>query len=324
AAIWGGAAAVATPPPVPWLQRLTSLPPAMPRSGPAQVAVVVDDISAAYTACGSDLVKPLLSDQRLGLALMGVPYDVWTLDDVLAGMAVGYRLYIFLDAFYLDDNARQQLLGALGQHKCTALWIYGAGALDVGMSLRPMKYLTGFTLVRPLRPIAGAAAGDQAEGPAPRTDRGPLQVRIGGPEGYVYGASVPVTPRFACMDDRADVRGTLVGTPYGGLAVGERDGLKSVWSAAPQLPASLLRSIALDADAHVFSQNGAGVYANRNLLAVRASTDGDQRVHLPHLAEVYDLATGKPVRSAATEFVVNMKAGEIKLFYWGTAPLATP
>ena len=27
------------------------------------------DISAAYTACGSDLVKPLLSDQRLGLAV---------------------------------------------------------------------------------------------------------------------------------------------------------------------------------------------------------------------------------------------------------------
>jgi len=94
-----------------------------------------------------------------------------------------------------------------------------------------------------------------------------------------------------------------------------------VWSAAPHLPASLLRSIALDADVHLYAESGTGVYGNENLLAVRAGSDGEQRIQLPRLAEVYDLATGRPVGRPATEFSVRMKAGEIKLYYWGATPL---
>ncbi|MCE5239261.1 beta-galactosidase [bacterium] len=325
AAMWGGVAAVEAPPQAAWVQRLAALPPTMPRSGPAEIAVVVDDISAAYTACGSELTKPLLSDQRLGLALMGAPYDVWTLDDVLNGLAVGYRMYVFLDAFYLDGEARKQLLSALSAQKCTAVWVYAPGALDTGMNSRTIKELTGLTLARPLRPIEGAVKADEADGPAPRTDRGPLQVKLAGPDRVIYGSTLPVSPRFACVDDQADIRGTLVGTDYGGLAVLERSGVKSVWSAAPHLPASLLRSIALDADVHLFSEGATGVYANRNLLAIRAAADGEQHVRLPRPADVFDLATGRPVgATASTDFAVRMKAGEIRFYYWGAAPLAAP
>jgi hypothetical protein len=322
AATAGGVAAVEAPPQAAWLERLAALPPTMPRSGPAEVAVVVDDISAAYTGCGPDLVKPLLSDQRFALSLLGAPADVWMLDDVLSGVALGYKLYIFLDAFYLDAKARQQLVGALSQQPCTALWIYAPGALDADMNLRTIKHLTGLTLFRPLHEIPGAKPVE--DGPAPRTDKGPLQVKIGGAEGFTYGTPTAVSPRFACWDERADIRGTLVGTPHGGFAVAERDGVKSVWSAAPHLPASLLRSIAMDADVHLFSPTGAGIYANKNLLAVRASADGDQRVLLPRVAAVYDLQSGQVLGPAANEFTARMKAGEIRLYYWGAAPLATP
>lgn len=318
----GGVAAVeAMPQSAPWLPRLSSLPAAMPRHSISEVAVVVDDISAAYTARGNDLVKPLLSDQRLGLALMGAPYDVWTLDDVLSGSATGYKLYIFLDTFYLDANARKQLAVALGQQKCTALWIYAPGVLDLAINSRTAKELTGLTLVRPLQAVPGPKVADGSDGPVIRTDRGPLQVRMGGAGGYVYGTPAAITPRFAAMSDQADIYGSLVGSEFGGYAVTRHGDFKSVWSAAPHLPASLLRSIAAEADVHVFADNGTGVYANQNLLAVRASADGNQRIQLPRMAEVTDLADGRPVGPAATSFTVNMHAGEMRLYYWGSAPL---
>jgi hypothetical protein len=323
----GGVAAVEPGPgglPDATLTRLQALPPRMPRRSVSEIAVIVDDISAAYTACGSDLVRPLLSEQRLGLSVMGAPCDVWTLDDMLAGEVGGYDLYIFLDAFYLDAGARRQLVRVLSERKCTALWIYAPGAIDANINTRLMKELTGLTFVRPLRRLSAGPGGpgeEEGDGAVKLTDKGPLQVKIAGPGGYTYGAELPITPRFACADDRADIRGSLLGSAYGGFAVLDLPGFKSVWSAAPHLPASLLRSIALDADTHLYADSGTGVYANENLLVVRAGRDGEQRVRLPRLAEVVDLETGQPVGQRATEFVAHLKAGEIKLYYWGTAPL---
>jgi hypothetical protein len=147
-------------------------------------------------------------------------------------------------------------------------------------------------------------------------------VRVGGEGGYVYGSPVPLSPRFICVDDKADVRGTLAGTSFGGLAVKDNGNLKSVWSAAPHLPASLLRSIAVDADVHLYADDGDGVYLNRSLIAVRAAADGEHTIRLPRLAQVYDLADGKPVGKQANQFQVTLKAGQIGLYYYGSAPLA--
>jgi hypothetical protein len=292
---------------------LRALPAQLDRSSTSEIAVIVDDISAAYTSCGPELVKPLLSDQRVSLSLMGAPVDVWTLDDLMQGTVSGYKLYIFLDCFYLDSQWRKQLVSLLAQQSCTALWVYAPGAIDQNIGGRTMKDLTGLTLV----PWAERRQGD-AELPT-RVDKGLLQVKVG--EGYTYGAPVPLSPRFICVDDKADVRGTLAGTSFGGLAVKDLGTLKSVWSAAPHLPATLLRDIAADADVHLYSDNADGVYANRSLIMVRAAADGERVIKLPKLAQVYDLADGNPVGKKSSEFRVRLKAGQIGLYYYGEGPL---
>ncbi|MEN6304306.1 MAG: beta-galactosidase [Armatimonadia bacterium] len=271
------------------------------RGSISEVAVVVDDISLAYTAAGSDLVKPLLSDQRVGLSLIGAPVDVWTLDDVMSGRAPGYKLYIMLDAFYLDAASRKQLQAALAQQPCTALWVYAPGAIDESIGGRTMRELTGLTLVQ-------------------RYEKGPLQVKVTG-DGYTYGPAAPLTPRFVCVDDKADVLGMLVGTPYGGLASGQMGKTKNVWSGATHLPASLLRSIALDADVHLWTEAGDAVYVRENVLALRAGQDGEHVVRLPQLAQVYDLETGQAVGPRSSEFRVRLKQGEVRMYYWGSGPL---
>lgn len=279
---------------------LQSLPPGLDRSSLADTAVIIDDISAAYTSCGPELLKPLLSDQRVSLSLMGAPVDVWTLDDLMEGRAAGYKEYLFLDCFYLDGQWRQQLVNLLAQQPCTAVWVYAPGAIDQAIGGRTMKDLTGLTLVQ-------------------RAEKGLLQVKVG--DGYTYGSPLSLSPRFVCVGDQADIRGFLSGTPFGGLAVGANGPTKTVWSAAPHLPAGLLRSIASDADVHLYCDDGDGVYLNRSLIAIRAATDGEHVVHLPRLAQVYDLADGRPVGKNATEFRVRLKAGQIGIYYYGDAPL---
>ena len=279
---------------------LPSLPPTLDRSSVADVAVIIDDISAAYTSCGPELMKSLLCDQRVSLSLMGAPVDVWTLDDLMGGRAAGYKEYLFLDCFYLDGQWRKQLVDLLGQQPCTAVWVYAPGAIDQAIGGRTMKDLTGLTLVQ-------------------RAEKGLLQVKAG--DGYTYGSPLSLSPRFVCVDDKADLRGFLAGTTLGGLAVGVNGTTKSVWSAAPHLPAGLLRGIASDADVHLYCDDGDGVYLNRSLIAIRAAADGEHVVRLPRLAQVYDLASGKAVGSKASEFRVRLRAGQIGLYYYGDAPL---
>lgn len=297
---------------------LRALPPTLDRSSVAEIALIVDDISAAYTSCGPELVKPLLSDQRVSLSLLGAPVDVWTLDDLMEGRAAGYKLYFFVDCFYLDAQWRKQLASLLAQQPCTALWVYAPGAIDLSLGGRTMKDLTGMTLV----PWVQHQPAD-LEAPG-RVDKGLLQVRVGGEGGYVYGSPQSLSPRFICVDDKADIRGMLMGTTLGGLAVKEVGTLKSVWSAAPHLPASLLKLLATEAEVHMYGDDGDGVYLNRSLIAVRAARDGEHVVRLPQLAQVYDLADGRPLGKQATEFRVSLKAGQIGLYYYGPAPLTGP
>jgi hypothetical protein len=292
---------------------LRSLPAQLDRSSVSEIALIVDDISAAYTSCGPELVKPLLSDQRVSLSLLGAPVDVWTLDDLMQGAVTGYKLYIFVDCFYLDSQWRKQLSELLAQQHCTALWIYAPGAIDQNIGGRTMKDLTGLTIV----PWAERRQGD-TELPA-RVDKGLLQVKVG--EGYSYGSPVALSPCFICVDDKADARGTLAGTSFAGLAMKDLGTLKSIWSAAPHLPATLLREIAEEADVHLYSDNADGVYANRSLIMVRAAADGERVIKLPKLAQVYDLADGKPVGKKASEFRVRLKAGQIGTYYYGDGPL---
>lgn len=317
----GGMAAVEALPEASFVAQIQTLSPTLPRRSRSEIAVILDDISAAYTAAGTDLVKPLLADQRVGLALMGAPYDVWMLDDVLSGLAIGYKLYIFLNAFYLDAAAREQLVKFLSEQKATALWIYAPGALEATMSARHMKALTGLTLIRPLQVLASPRKENVDFSEPVRTDRGPLRVKVSSAESYLYGLTAPITPRFACLGDKADIRGVLVGTQWGGLAVTEHQGFKSIWSAAPHLPASLLRSLAQEADVHIYAEAGVGVYANESWLALRGPEEETYRVQLPQLADVMDVASGQALGPRSNVFSVKLKAGELRLYYWGTLPL---
>lgn len=285
-----------------WSERLNGFLGGTDRRGVSEVAVIVDDISAAYLGCGKELPKPLLSDQRLGLALLGAPCDVWLLDDVMTGRVPRYKLYIFLNAFYLDGESRTTLVQYLNAEPCTALWIYAAGALDQTLGGRVMKDLTGMTLVQ-------------------RPGKGPLQVKVNDVPPYTYGASLPLAPRFVCADDQADVRGQLVGTDYGGLAVKPYGQIRSVWSAAPHLPAGLLRNLAREAGVHLYADNGASVVAARGLLAVRA-TDTPTVVRLREAADVYELATGKLLGRSVKEFRPVLPAGSSALYYLAPAGTA--
>jgi len=269
------------------------------RQSAAEIAVVVDDVSVAYTVCGNELTGPLLDEQRRAVTLLGAPVDVWLLDDVLSGRAPLYRMYLFLNAFYLTKADREALRAELARGKATAVYVYTAGAIDKNIGGRTAKHLTGITIL----PLRG---------------EGLLQVVLP-EEAGTYGTHSPVRLRFTC-DPTADWMATLQGTHTAGLAQLSTEEGTVVWSAAPNIPSSILRGLALDAGVHMYADPGNAVYACKELVGIRAGKSGRHSVYLPDAADVYDCFSGELLGRSTDQVTLALEKGETALLYVGGSP----
>jgi len=268
----------------------------------ADVAVILDHYSIAHTACGNALTGPLLDEQRRAVTLMGMPADVWFLEDVLAGNIPVYRFYLVPDAFFLQANDRAALRAQLARDGATGLYVYLAGAVDLTIGGRTMKDLMGITPVR-LR------------------DSGLLQVSVG--DGAAYGTREPVSPRFVFGRDGDPVAG-LVGSGHGGLVERRGETGLVVWSAAPNVPAALLSEYAVDAGAHLYCAQKAAVYGAGPLLGLRATTGGRHRLLLPEAADVYDCLSGRLLGADTTGVDLELEQGDTVLLRIGSQPGERP
>ena len=108
--------------------------------------------------------------------------------------------------------------------------------------------------------------------------------------------------------------GTLAGVDKPGLLVKEEQGWTSVYSSAPILPAALLRNIARAAGCNIYDDANDEVYADKNFLAIYATSAGPRTVHLPRVARVVDLLDNKTLAVGVREFTISVSANSLRLF----------
>jgi hypothetical protein len=104
--------------------------------------------------------------------------------------------------------------------------------------------------------------------------------------------------------------------------VKELDGWRSVYAAAPNLPAPILRGLARYAGVHLYSEAGDVLYAARQLLAVHTVGGGSRQLRLPQRAEVvYDLFAGTEVAADCDAFEVDLPKASTTLWFTGERAL---
>jgi hypothetical protein len=265
------------------------------RSGGADVAVVIDENSTLYTGLQNTLLRPLIRDQILELGRMGAAYDWVFLNDL--DRARPYKLYVFLDAFHVDEQQRAAIdrLRRRGAH--ALLWLYGAGfagerALDVQGSSR----LTGIDM-------------------AVEEKVGPLLVRT---DRVVYGTSTGIGPLIYPKDPKAEVLGLLEGHEVPGLVRKAIDGLDVYYSAAPTVAASVLRTMAARAGAHVYNFRDDVLYVNRSFLALHTASAGVRTLHLPRRTSVYDVYAGTLVARDVVQLDVDLPVRRTVIYFLGS------
>jgi hypothetical protein len=306
----------------PWLERFHRIGEwaiELDRTPQADVAVFLDDESMFYEDIRNTLSIPLIWHQRhQGLARFGAPYDMYLLQDFIDGRLPPYKLCIFLNAFHLDAGRRAALLRELARTGCTALWIYAPGFVAEKLSLDAMRDLTGFTF----------ESAPQPWGPFMHVTRFDHPITIDVPQDLFWGTNSILGPLFHVKDPDATVLGEVVytmGRCKPGLAVKAMDGWTSIYAAAPNIPAPVLRGIARFARAHVYNDAGDVLTGTRDLLAVHTTSGGRREFRLPARAEViHDLYENRTVARRASRFTVEMAPVSSALWYTGTERALAP
>ena len=278
----------------------------------AEVAVLIDDESFFYETSRYNLDLPLIFQQRLwGLPKMGAPFDVYLLQDFLEGKLGPYKLYIFLNPLRLDEPRRAALKTELRRDGRVALWIYAPGYIKDRPGVRNMEDLTGFRF----------GSGEQPWGPLVHvTDFAHPATAELDPD-LVWGTNFKLAPLFYVDDPEARILGQVVysqGNCRPGFAVKEFPAWKSVYSAGPNLPASVLRGIAKYAGVHIYSDAGDVLYASRELLGVHTVRGGRRTFQLPRRVEVIASLFAKTIDGRDTSsFTVNLEPKSTALFFTG-------
>jgi hypothetical protein len=286
------------------------------RKPSAEIAVLLDDESFFYETVKNDLDFPLIFKQRLtGLPRVGAPYDVYLLDDFIAGGLRPYKLYIFLNAFKLDDKRRAGLKRELRKEGRVALWIYAPGYINTAPSLDNMYDLTGFRFSKNQHPWPSYLFITEFNHPA----------TAGLSQDLFWGTDSRLGPQFYVTDPDAQVLGRAVfaqGTCQPGYTVKVMPDWISIYVAVPNIPSPVLRGIARYAGVHLYSDKGDVLYATSDLMSVHTVAGGKRTFKLPVAVEiVYDLFEKKTLAKNKDTFDVNLKPASTAFFYTGKESL---
>jgi hypothetical protein len=255
----------------------------------------------------------ILQQQFWGLPKLGAPYDLYLLQDFVEGRMKPYKLYIFLNALRVDKDRRAALNQELRKDGRVALWIYGSGYIERDPSLEHMRELTGFTFAKHMQPWGPQMFILDYTHPITRDL----------PQDLTWGTNNKLCPVFCLDDPEARVLGEVVfsrGNSKPGMGVKTFPQWTSIYVAAPNLPAPLLRGIAGFAGVHLYNREGDVLYASPDLLAVHTIAGGSRTFSLPRQVErVYDLFTHESIAHDAAEFQVKLRPASTSLFYTGGA-----
>ncbi|MBT5874761.1 MAG: hypothetical protein HOH43_15190 [Candidatus Latescibacteria bacterium] len=297
-------------------QKLGTFGLELDRSPASEIAVILDDESYFYQTVRNDLDLPLVFQQRLwGLPKLGAPADYYLLDDLIEGKMPPYKLYIFLNAFRLDRNRREMLARELRRDGRVAVWIYAPGYIEDEPGLEHMTDLTGFEFGR----------GDHPWGPLMHITDFTHPITAGLPQDLMWGTNSVLGPVFHLEDPAAEVLGQVVysqGRCLPGLGVKTFEDWTSVYIAAPNIPAPVLRGLARFAGVHLYSDQGDVLYASTQLLSAHSVSGGLRTFVLPHQVEVvFDLYKEEVLGRDVNQFSVTLSPASTSLYYTGAANL---
>jgi len=259
----------------------------------SQVAVISAPESEYYLGYrqtpNNEISYGLYHDQMAAFYRTGAPFDWYLIDDLEAIRDKGYRVFVFLDCFYLTDR-QQTAIEALRSDNRTLIWFYAPGyAAQEKLSLSRMEELTGFRFeVEEQGSLKGVLVENGAE------------VGIGKTQRTLF--TVCAAPGVRTL---AHGVGALKGKAV--MAEKKSPAWTSVFSAVPGVTSDQLRAWYRTAGVHIYTDCGDVLSANESWVMLHTRTAGAKRVVLPRISrKVTEITTDRVIGENIGEFTLEL------------------
>ena len=263
------------------------------RTRSAQVAVISAPESEFYLGYRrtpeNEISYGLYHDQMGEFYRTGAPFDWYLIDDLEAARDKGYKVFVFLDCFYLTAEQLKAVESLRSQNR-TLVWFYAPGyASQEDLSLARMEALTGFRFEQAEEgPLQGVMRGSAAEVGIGKTQKTLFTVR---PDDGVCELARGVGP----LHDKTV------------MAMKQNAAWTSVFSAIPGVTADLLRSLYRDAGVHVYADEGDVLSANESWLMIHTRAAGAKHVVLPKTCrKITEITTEKVIAEHTRSFTTDL------------------
>lgn len=251
----------------------------------SEVAVFVSNESLYYVNKCSRINTLTICRQREGLARMGAPYDIFSLNDIDKVNKDKYKVCIFTNAYYLTDEQREYINTEIKKDGRTLVFLGGCDCVsDEGFSLAKMEEMCGFKL----------------------SEIDTEETKINAFDGS-FGYDKVKNPIFY-INEEIEFLGRYSKSRKGGLARKDFGDYKTVFSGIGNLTGTVLREILREAGVFIYAENDVSIYVNSRLIGVYNSKNEYTEIRVKEDGEYTEIFSGKKVNSQ--NGIIKLHTGE--------------
>jgi len=242
----------------------------------SEVAVFISGESLYYVNKMSGMNTELICNQRGGLARMGTPYDIFSLNDLDYDDCQKYKALIFIGAFALTEK-QKQTIEELKANNRTLVFIGAPDCVN-----KNQNSILGMEL-------------DQVKG---------LESTIEC-ENYSYGYEQEKTDAMFVKDTNVKVLGKYKNSSKSALVLKKNADYSIVFSGIGNLSADALRDILKEANVHVYLENNEATFISNKLIGIYCPLHKESTIMLQKDGKYIDLFTNEVFISNNKKININ-------------------
>ncbi len=285
---------------------------------PAEVAFVADEDSYFWSTEQFNIRQARLTHalnvQQRAINRAGLKYDFYYLDDVLADEMDDYRVYVFLNQYYVTDEVRRFIDTHLKKDGKAIVWQYAPGYVTPEKwSLGSMEALTDIKI--------GTDSGHVAATFATVSDLGlsgkqaqTVEMLLAGIEGKTVGLGLgPATQRFYVDDPDAIPLAYYNDDGRVAAAVKFMDGYTSIYMGHPSgFTPDWLANTARVFDVHTYMEPTGEMFMHHrdDFIVIHGVEGGRRTLRFPYKAKVTDLLNDRVLMQEGSEVVIHVEPAE--------------